>query len=312
MLLVVGTYAPELLREIETRYGSRAVHLASADLQRLGPLLPQVQVLLLRSEPTLNAALLDQMPGLRAVIRAGVGLDHIDQPELERRGIRLYNCQGANAQSVGEHALGMLLALLNHLPRADRQVRAGLWYRAANRGHELAGRAVGIIGYGHTGQAFARVLQGFGCRVLAYDKYRTQYSDAFATEATLEEILLRAEVVSFHVPLADDTHHYFDHQFLARLNYPIWLLNLSRGEVVDLQAVLDGLKAGKLRGAALDVLENEDLQSLTPQQRFLFDALAEREDTLFSPHIGGWTWESEARISAIVAAAIATEMPPAP
>ena len=260
----------------------------------------QAQVLVLKSKTPIDETLLQALPRLRLIIRAGAGLEHVDRDACARRGIRLEATPGANAQAVGEHALGMLLNLLNHLNRADRELRQGIWRREANRGRELHGLTVGLIGYGHTGRAFARVLYGFECTVLAYDKYRTAYSDAFAREASVDDIHARADVLSLHVPLTDETHHLVNEAFLQRFARPLVLLNLARGQVVHTQSLVNALSTGRVVAAGLDVFENERWDTLTAEEADELNALAARDNVALSPHIGGWTVESAQRINRAV------------
>ncbi len=260
----------------------------------------QAQVLVLKSKTVIDAPLLAALPKLKLIIRAGAGLEHVDLDACARRGIRLEATPGANAQAVGEHALGMLLSILNNLNRADRELRQVIWRREENRGRELQGRTVGLIGYGHTGRAFARVLYGFECTVLAYDKYRTAYSDTYAREASIDEIQARADVLSLHVPLTDETQHLVNADFLARFRQPIILMNLARGPVLDTAALVAALESGRIIGACLDVYENERWDTLTEAQADALNALIVRDDVLLTPHIGGWTVESAQRINRAV------------
>lgn len=260
----------------------------------------QAQVLVLKSKTVIDAPLLAALPKLKLIVRAGAGLEHVDLDACARRGIRLEATPGANAQAVGEHALGMLLSILNNLNRADRELRQVIWRREENRGRELQGRTVGLIGYGHTGRAFARVLYGFECTVLAYDKYRTAYSDTYAREASIDEIQARADVLSLHVPLTAETQHLVNADFLARFRQPIILMNLARGPVLDTAALVAGLEAGRVVGACLDVYENERWDTLTQAQADALNALIVRDDVLLTPHIGGWTVESAQRINRAV------------
>jgi len=256
--------------------------------------------LIIRSKTTVDAELLSHAPNLTFIGRAGAGLDLIDLAEAEKRGIRVFHAGEGNRDAVAEQAVGMLLVLLTNILKADREVRQGIWDREGNRGYELGGMTVGLIGYGNNGQATARRLSGFGCRVLTYDEYRTNYSDAFAEEATMARIMAEADVLSLHVPLTDLTRTLIDDVFVAQMNKPFYLLNASRGEVVSLLAVVRGLESGKIRGAGLDVLENEKLAKLTPDQQAVFDYLRQSDRTVLTPHIAGWTHESYVRINEVL------------
>lgn len=256
--------------------------------------------LIIRSKTTVDAAMLAVAPNLRYIGRAGAGLDLIDMDAANGRKIRVFHAGTGNRDAVAEHVLGMLLALFNNIVKADRDVRQGIWDREGNRGVELMGKTVGLLGYGNNGQATARRLSGFGCRVLAYDKFRTTYSDQYTQEATVEQIKAEADILSLHVPLTDDTRHWIDQVFMAQMRKSFFLVNASRGEVVSLSAVVAGLQSGKVRGACLDVMENEKLKTLSPIQQANFDYLRRSDQVILTPHIAGWTRESYIRINKVL------------
>ena len=257
--------------------------------------------LIVRSKLAVDQELIDGAPNLRFVGRAGAGLDQLDVEALTARGIAILNAPEGNRDALAEHLVGMLLSLLNHIHRADRQVRAGTWDREGNRGTELMGKTVGLVGYGYMGQAFAQRLSGFGVTVLAYDKYRKDYSDRNATQATMNELHERAEVLSFHVPLTEETHHLVDKSYLDRFQKDIYLLNSARGKIMTLATLAEAIAQGKVRGAALDVLESEPPAKMPPEQRRYFDELSQSDRVLFTPHVGGWTHESYEKISRVLA-----------
>ena len=256
--------------------------------------------LIIRSKTNIDADLLSRAPNLKFIGRAGAGLDLIDLVETEKRNIRVFHAGEGNRDAVAEQVVGVLLVLLANILKADREVRQGIWDREGNRGYELGNLTVGIVGYGNNGHATARRLSGFGCRVLTYDKYRTHYGDAFADEATMDQIMADADVLSLHVPLTDETRLLVDDTFIAQMKKPFYLLNASRGEVVSLSAVVRGLESDKIRGAGLDVLENEKLAKLTPDQQTAFDYLRQSDRTVLTPHVAGWTHESYVRINEVL------------
>ncbi len=266
--------------------------------------LPGYEGLMIRSKTFLDREMLENASKLRFIARAGAGLDLIDLEVAKQLGIAVFHAGTGNRDAVAEHALGMLLALFNNILRADRQVRNGIWDREGNRGVELLGKTVGLIGYGNNGSATAMRLSGFGCRVLAYDKYRDNYGDTFATESSIEEIQLEADIVSLHIPLTDITRYLVDEEFIRAFAKPFYLLNLSRGEVVKLNAVKDALESGKIKGACLDVLENEKIGKLNADQQVVFDYLCASDRVVLTPHIAGWTHESYVRINEVLVAQI--------
>lgn len=262
--------------------------------------LPEYDGLMIRSKTFLDEEMLSNGPKLRFIARAGAGLDLIDLDVAKRRNIEVFHAGTGNRDAVAEHALGMLLALFNNILKADREVRAGTWDREGNRGVELMNKTVGLIGYGNNGTATARRLSGFGCRVLAYDKYRDQYGDAFAQESTLEEIMQEADILSLHVPLTEYTRYMVNENFIEKFARPFYLVNLSRGETVKLDGVVQALQSGKIKGACLDVLENEKIGKLTPAQQETFDYLRASDRVVLTPHIAGWTHESYVRINQVL------------
>ncbi len=218
----------------------------------------------------------------------------------EQKHIVVFHAGKGNRDAVAEHAIGMLLGLFNNILKADREVRKGIWDREGNRGVELMNKTVEIIGYGNNGSATAKRLSGFGCKVLAYDKFRDNYGDQFAEESSLEKIVANADILSLHIPLTDETRYLIDEDFIEKFEKQFYLLNLSRGEIVKLSAVVAGLKSGKIKGACLDVLENEKLKTLNSEQQESFDYLVSSDKVVLTPHIGGWTHESYYRINEVL------------
>ena len=265
-------------------------------IDRIGPFAG----LIIRSKTTIDEHLLQYAPNLRFIGRAGAGLDLIDLDAAQRRSIRVFHAGEGNRDAVAEHTVGLLLALLSNIAKADREVRRGVWDREGNRGYELGSLTVGIIGYGNNGRATARRLSGFGCRVLTYDKFLTDYGDDFAQEATMEQIVARADVISLHVPLTEQTRMMIDAKFIERMSKPFYLLNIARGEIVSLSDLSEAILTGKVRGAGLDVLENEKLAKLTPDQQTAFDYLRQSDRVVLTPHIAGWTHESYVRINEVL------------
>jgi len=236
-------------------------------------------------------------PNLKFIARSGAGMDQVDLDYAKKCGIALLNAPEGNRDAVAEHTVGMLLLLLNKLRIADIQVRAGIWDREGNRGIELMGKTFAIIGYGFMGQAVSQRLAGFGVNVIAYDKYKIGYGNNFVKETTLEEIYNQADIVSFHVPLTPETKFYVNDSFINKFRKNIILINTARGEIIPLDSLVTNLKSGKIKAAALDVLENEKLNALTPTQKSLMDELYAMNQVILTPHVAGWTVESYIKIS---------------
>ena len=264
-------------------------------------LIEQYEGLIVRSKVKIEKSFLEKAPKLRWIARAGSGMDNIDVATAKERGIVLINAPEGNRDAVAEHCLGMLLSLLNKIHTADREVRQKIWQREANRGRELKGQTVGIIGYGNTGREFARRLSAFGCQVLAYDHKEMISSDDFAQIVPLEILQKEADIISLHVSLNEKSRMMLNAKFIENCHKNFFLLNTSRGEVVDLAVLPHYLQNKKILAAGLDVLENEKLDTLSDKQREVFDMLSTLPNVLFTPHVAGWTAESYRKISEVLA-----------
>jgi D-3-phosphoglycerate dehydrogenase len=262
--------------------------------------------IIIRSKTIIDEEFLTKAPNLKFIGRAGAGLDQMDLEAIAKRNIQVFNAPEGNRDAVGEHAVTMLLCLFNNILQADKQVRTRVWKREANRGIELGGKTVGIIGYGNTGKAFARRLSGFNCKVLAYDKYVSNFSDAYAQEADMNQIFAQADILSLHIPLTSETNTLINTNFINRFSKNIFIINTARGEIVSLTDLAQAIESGKLRGACLDVLENEKLNTLTPAQEEAFNKLSLMPNVIFTPHVAGWTHESYVRINEVLVEKIAS------
>lgn len=256
-------------------------------------------IIAIRTKFKIDAELIDAGKNLKIIARAGAGMDNVDEEYAHSKGIKCINAPEGNRDAVAEHVIGMLLSLLNNLRTADLEVRQGIWDREGNRGWELKGKTLAIIGYGNNGMMLARKLSGFELKIIAYDKYKTGFSDAFAQEVSMEQVVKEADILSFHIPLSRETRQLFNDEYLFHFKKPIVLLNASRGEIVNTKTVLKGLESGKIAAAGLDVLEVEKFPALAEQE--WFKELAESKKVLLSPHIAGWTHESYRKISEVLA-----------
>jgi D-3-phosphoglycerate dehydrogenase / 2-oxoglutarate reductase len=260
--------------------------------------------IMIRSKTSIDKELLSKAAKLKFIARAGSGMDQIDVEEAKRRNILIINAPEGNRDALGEHCVGLMLSLLNKIYISDDQVRKGVWDREGNRGYELKGKTVGLIGYGFMGSAVAEKLKSFQCRVIAYDKYRKDFSDEYVREVSLEQILEETDILSLHIPLSAETRGMIDEKYFSRFRKEIWFINTARGEILPLSALNKSLKTGKVRGAALDVLENEKLNKLNQEQLHDFNELIASDRVLLTPHVGGWTHESYVRINEILAGKI--------
>jgi len=253
----------------------------------------------LRSRIKMDEDFLSQCHNLKFIARAGSGLENIDVNAAKNKNIKCFNAAEGNRQAVAEHALGMLLSLFNNLNKSDKEVRNGIWEREGNTGVELAGKTIGIIGYGNNGSAFAEVLSGFGVRILAYDKYLEKHK----YQASMQEIFRKADVLSLHIPLTAETTYLLDENYINRFKKAIYIINTARGKCVHTKDLVSAMKEGKVLGVCLDVLEYEKssfenltAEGLPKEMQYLIDS----EKTILSPHIAGWTQQSNQQIAEIL------------
>lgn len=255
--------------------------------------------IILRSRFAIDKPFLEAATNLKFIGRVGAGLENIDCEYAEKQGVTLIAAPEGNRNAVGEHALGMLLSLLNKLNKADAEVRQGKWLREDNRGIELDGKTVGIIGYGNMGKAFAKKLRGFDVKVLCYD-IKPNVGDDLAKQVTLKEFFEAVDVISLHTPQTPLTLQMIDRAFINRVKKPFWFINTARGKSVVTDHLVEALKSGKVMGAALDVLEYEkaSFENLfTTQMPQAFQYLIHAQNVLLSPHVAGWTLESKEKLA---------------
>lgn len=303
MRVLVTDNTHPILKETLESAGHQVTVDSGVSYESLLSQIKEYDAMVVRSKIVIDRNFLDHARHLKCIGRVGAGMETIDVAYAESLGIRCLNSPEGNRDAVGEHALGLLLTLFNHLTRADSQVRQGIWHREENRGLEIKGKTVGIIGFGNMGAAFAQRLQGFECDIIAYDKYKPHgYAPAYVKEVSLEELQARAEVVSLHVPLTDETHHMVNRRFIQQFSHDLYLINTSRGPVVKTEDLAQAVKEGRVKGAALDVLEYEDmskdgLDTSHPDLQYLLTC----PNMVFSPHVGGWTVESKYKLAKVLA-----------
>lgn len=286
---------PFLQQALEAE-GHRVTDLSTCGRAQILAELSSYDGLMIRSRLNIDRELLDATgPAFRFVARWGVGTDHIDLDYAREKGIAVLNSPEGSKHTVAEHTVGMMLMLLNHLGRADRQIRDGGWIRRGNVGTELGHLTVGLIGYGNMGQMTARRLAGFGCRVITHDKFRQNYGDQYAEAVPLKQLQREADVVSLHIFL-EGNHNYVNQDWINAFAKPFYLINTARGQAVNTTDLVDAMQSGKILGAALDVHEYEEQSfvSLNPaQQPAPFQYLRQSDKTVLTPHIAGWSAEAE-------------------
>ncbi|WP_121967446.1 2-hydroxyacid dehydrogenase [Myroides sp. N17-2] len=259
--------------------------------------------IIIRSRFSIDQSFLEKATNLKFIGRVGAGLENIDCMYAESKGIALIAAPEGNRSAVGEHALGMLLSLMNKLNLVDQEVRQGIWIREGNRGFEIEGKTVGIIGYGNMGNAFAKRLQGFDCEVIFYD-LKDGLENQYAKQVSLQELQEKADILSLHTPQTSETMYLINESFINSFAKPFWFVNTARGKSVNTTDLVNALKSGKVRGAALDVLEYEKSSfenmfsdnSLPEPMQYLIQA----KNVLLSPHIAGWTFESKEKLAQVI------------
>lgn len=266
-------------------------------------ILPEFDGIVVRSRFPIDANLLNYGKRLKFIARVGAGMENIDQKEAKIRGISLFAAPMGNANAVGEHALGMLLSLMNKLNLAHQSIQQGEWLREAHRGEELEGKTVGIVGYGNMGKSFAQKLHGFDVSEVIYYDIETKIPDTFARQVSLEELQRKAQIVSLHTPQTPGTIGIINRAFIDKMRHPFWLVNTARGSAVQTTELVDALKKGAVKGAALDVLEYEksSFENLFEAQRnATLEFLLNASNVLLSPHVAGWSRESHRKLAEII------------
>lgn len=301
-ILFIDTAHPYLEEEL-TRMGFLCEYFEEYQRDDYAGIIHEYFGIIIRGKIKLDKEILQKATSLKFIGRVGAGMENIDLAFAESRGIACLNAPEGNRDAVGEHTLAMLLMLMNHLRKADREVRQGVWLRAENRGTEIQGKTVAIIGYGNMGAAFSRRLNGFGCRVIAYDKYKTGYSDEYVKESDMDTVFAEADILSLHVPLTSETTWLVNDVYLQKFRKPVFVINTARGKVLKTADLVKHMESGKVLGAALDVLEYEKMtfedidQSTLPAD---FQYLINSDRVVLSPHIAGWTHESHFKLAKVI------------
>lgn len=290
-----------VLTEGLIKAGYQLIHTLDIDQKRAPELIKSCVGVVTSTRLQLDRALIDEAPGLRWIGRMGSGMEVMDVDYAGSKGIACLSSPEGNMNAVAEHALGLLLGVTKRIVHSAEEIKNGLWLREENRGIELEGKTIGIIGFGHTGRAFARKLQAFDMRILAYDKAEIPDVPDYVTMcSSVKQIQAEAKILSFHVQIAPDTHHYLNKTFLERMQQPFILLNTSRGAVVDAAVLLEGLESGKIIGAGLDVWEEEPLSRMGPGSREIFEKVLRHPSVIVTPHIAGYSYEALEKMSRIL------------
>lgn len=298
-VLVIDDFHPIFIQSLE-KQGLKVDYQPDITRAQAESILPEYSVIAVRSKINFTKDLLSRLPKLRCIARGGAGMDNIDEAYALSKGIVLLNAPEGNRDAVAEHTIGMLISMSKRIPWSFNEVCELQWNRESNRGWEIGGKTIGLMGYGNTGSSVARKLSGFDCKIMAYDKYLSSFSSPYAEACSIETLLSISDVISFHVPLTHETRFMINKDLISRMKDQVVLINTSRGGIAKMADVAEGIKSGKIKSYATDVLENESLETYSDVEKANLSALIKGNQILITPHVAGWSVESYYKIAKVL------------
>jgi len=299
-MIIITTPVHPIMLDIFSKKDIEYTYAPNLNYNGLMDIISNATGLIVSTQIKIDKQLIDKANKIKWIGRLGSGMEHIDVKYATSKNINCESSPEGNKIAVAEHALGLLLSLMRHSFKSANEVKSGIWLREENRGEELSGKRIGIIGFGNTGSSFARLLSSFDVTILAYDKYKSGFGNNYIKEATLEEIIEQSNVISFHLPLTNETENLADGIFFNKLGKVPYIINTSRGGIINTADLITALRNEKIKGVALDVLENEQLSTYTQEEKDYFNYLTTQKNVIITPHIAGYSFEASYKLCVVL------------